>query len=66
MVSEIKKPLDKLNSELYIVKERFHDQEGKSEYADQSEAWRNKGIENRKERLRDTERLVGRKAIFTG
>lgn len=34
----LKNLLDKLNRELYIIKERFSDQEGKSEYVDQNEA----------------------------
>lgn len=38
MVIKIKNPLDKLDSELYMARERFSDQEGKSEYFDQNEA----------------------------
>ena len=38
--------------------ERFSHQEGKSEYVDQNEVWRDKGMENMKEGLRDIKKLA--------
>lgn len=55
--------MDKLNRELYIIKESFSDQEGKSEYVDQNKAWKNKGLKNMKEGLSDKERLVERQYL---
>ena len=63
MVIEILKLLDKLNSELYVAKERFSHQEGKSEYVHQNEVWRDKGMENMKEGLRDIKRLAERQYL---
>lgn len=63
MVVEIKNPLDKLSSKLYIAKGRLTDKESKSEYIHQNEAWRDKGMESMKEGLRDIEGLAERQYL---